>query len=78
MKNFLAKIRWKFSSEKEKTLPSFRKTERSVFSLKPLITLRFVVRPEEFESPTCRLGGGCSILLSYERVYSFVELTPTA
>ena len=24
------------------------------------------------------LGGGCSILLSYERVYAFVGLTPTA
>lgn len=31
-----------------------------------------MARPEEFESPTCRLGGGRSILLSYGRIYEIV------
>ena len=28
----------------------------------------FLARPKEFESPTFRLGGGRSILLSYGRI----------
>ena len=31
-------------------------------------TLFFLARPKEFESPTFRLGGGRSILLSYGRI----------
>ena len=31
-----------------------------------------MARLEEFESPTCRLGGGRSILLSYRRMCSII------
>ena len=38
---------------------------------KPITTktvIGFLARPKEFESPTFRLGGGRSILLSYGRI----------
>ena len=36
---------------------------------KPPLSRRFLARLKEFESPTFRLGGGRSILLSYKRIY---------
>ena len=32
------------------------------------VGLFYLARLKEFESPTFRLGGGCSILLSYKRI----------
>ena len=32
---------------------------------------QFMAFPRRFERPTYRLGGGCSILLSYGNIYSF-------
>ena len=34
-------------------------------------SIPLLARPKEFESPTFRLGGGRSILLSYGRIYQF-------
>ena len=44
--------------------------------LKSPKTLRFrgfLARWKEFESPTFRLGGGRSILLSYKRIYDTIQ-----
>ena len=41
----------------------YKKTEQHRYSV-------FLARLKEFESPTFRLGGGRSILLSYKRVYT--------
>ncbi len=39
----------------------------------PPLSRRFLARLKEFESPTFRLGGGRSILLSYKRIYDIVQ-----
>ena len=38
-----------------------------------LIYRHFLARLKEFESPTFRLGGGRSILLSYKRIYDTIQ-----
>ena len=40
---------------------------------KTLSFRHFLARLKEFESPTFRLGGGRSILLSYKRIYDSIN-----
>ena len=69
----LSCVKMVISIRKEKTVSSenFEKNKKSRKQLKKLSAL-FVARPKEFESPTFRLGGGRSILLSYGRIFYFI------